>query len=301
MDFRQLESFVEVAKFRSFSKAAKKLFITQPTVTNHIQNLEKELDTILINRLGKSISLTDAGRLFFVSANQILNTLDRTKFELDSYKGKIHGHINIFASSIPRNYLLPSLVKSFLDIYPQVSFSIDEKDSKEVVTSILRGESNFGIIGAKYSSNSLEYIDLMEDNLLLITPNNGDYPLDNFSYVDSRLLLKENIIMREEGSGTRALVESSLRKCNFPIESLNIKVFTADTSTIKELVSSGVGVSLISEKAVEDDLSIGRYKAFFIKDIRFSRKFYFVFHKNMMLDPLNEKFKDFILEYIYKD
>ncbi|MCK9444227.1 MAG: selenium metabolism-associated LysR family transcriptional regulator [Tissierellaceae bacterium] len=298
MDFRQLESFIEVAKSKSFSKAAKKLFITQPTVTNHIQNLEKELDTILINRLGKTISLTEAGHLFLVSAIQILNTWEQTKFELNSYNGKIQGHINIFASSIPRNYLLPSLIKSFVGLYPDVTFSIGERDSKEVISSILQGKTNFGLIGARYSSNSLEYIDLLEDRLVLIAPNNSSFPQENFSYISSEILIKENIIMREEGSGTRALIESTLRRCNVPFDSLRFKIFAEDTSTIKELVSFGVGISLISEKAIKDDINAGKYKAFLIEDIAFLRKFYFVFHKNRQLSPLSEKFKKFVLEYI---
>src|SRR5690606_9094478 len=181
MDFRQLETFVEVAKLKSFSKAAEKLYITQPTVTNHIQNLEKELGTLLINRLGKTITLTHAGNILYSYAINILNTCDKAKFELATYKGKIQGHINIYSSSVPRNYLLPKIINSFLNIYPDVTFSIGHGDSKRVIRSILDGETDFGILGAKYSSNNLKYLNLMDDELILITHNTDGFPYDNFT------------------------------------------------------------------------------------------------------------------------
>lgn len=113
MDFRQLETFIEVANLKSFSRAAEKLYITQPTVTNHIQNLEKELGTLLINRSGKNISLTEAGSLLYEYAINIINTCEMAKFDLASYKGRIQGHINIYSSSVPRKHILPNIMVSF--------------------------------------------------------------------------------------------------------------------------------------------------------------------------------------------
>lgn len=298
MDLRQLETFVEVAKLKSFSKAAEKLYITQPTVTNHIQNLENELGTILINRLGKTITLTEAGNILFQYAINILNTCDKAKFDLATYKGKIEGHINIYTSSVPRNYLLPLIINSFLKIYPDVTFTIGDGDSKKVINSILDGETDFGILGAKYPSNNLKYLNLLDDEIVLITPYNDKFPYENFSYIDKDVLFKEKFIMREEGSGTRVLVEEVLQKSKISIEKINIIAYVEDTNTIKELVSLGVGVSFLSKIAIKNDLELKRYKAFYIKDLSFTRKFYFVYHKNRQLSPLSEKFKDFMLKYI---
>jgi len=298
MDFRQLETFVEVAKLKSFSKAAEKLYITQPTVTNHIQNLEKELGTLLINRLGKTITLTHAGNILYSYAINILNTCDKAKFELATYKGKIQGHINIYSSSVPRNYLLPKIINSFLNVYPDVTFSIGHGDSKRVIRSILDGETDFGILGAKYSSNNLKYLNLMDDELILITPNTDGFPYDNFSSLDKEILFKEKFIFREEGSGTRALVEEVLQKSKISLDKINIIAYIEDTNMIKELVSLGVGLSFLSKRAVKSDIDIGKYKAFYIKDLSFTRKFYFAYHKYRQLSPLNEKFRDFMFNYI---
>lgn len=297
MDFRQLETFVEVAKLKSFSKAAEKLYITQPTVTNHIQNLEKELGTLLINRLGKTITLTHAGNLLYTYAINILNTCDKAKFELATYKGKIQGHIHIYSSSVPRNYLLPNVIKSFLNVYPDVTFTIGNKDSKKVIKSILEGETDFGILGAKYSSNNIKYLDLMDDELLLITPNIDEFSFENLSELDKDVLFKEKFIFREEGSGTRALVEEVLQKSKIPLDRINIVSYVEDPNMVKELVSLGVGLSFISKRAIKSDLDIGKYKAFYIKGLKFTRKFYFAYHKNRQLSPLNEKFRDFMLKF----
>lgn len=298
MDFRQLETFVEVAKLKSFSKAAEKLFITQPTATNHIQNLEKELGTLLINRYGKKITLTDAGNLLYKYAINILNSCEMAKFDLASYQGKIQGHLHIYSSSVPRKYLLPTIIKNFLNTYPDVSFTVGDKDSKKVVKGILDGETDFGILGARFSSGNLKYIDLMEDKLVLITPNSPKFPDDNFSFIDKDIFFKEKIIFREEGSGTRALVENVFEKNKFPISKLNIAAYVEDTEAIKELVSLGIGISFLSEKAVQNDLILGKYKVFYVKDMDFIRKFYFAFHKSRQLSPLSEAFKNYVLEFI---
>lgn len=298
MDLRQLETFVEVANSKSFSKAADKLFITQPTVTNHIQNLEKELGTILINRFGKRVTLTDAGALLYKYAINILNSCEMAKFDLASYQGRIHGHLHIYSSSVPRKYFLPNIIKSFLNTYPEVTFTVGDKDSKKVVRGILDGETDFGILGAKYPSNNLEYIELLEDKLVFVTPNTDEFPGENFSNLDKNVLMKQKLILREEGSGTRALVESVLEKSKISINKLNTVAYIEDAETIKELISLGLGVSFLSDKAIELDLALGRYKVFNISGMDFTRKFYFAYHKNRQLSPLSETFKNFILETI---
>lgn len=296
MEFRQLETFVEVTNLKSFSKAADKLFITQPTVTNHIQNLEKELNTLLINRCGKQISLTDAGSLLYKYAINIINSCEMAKFDLAAYKGKIYGHLNIYSSSVPRKSMLPFIMKDFLTMYPNVSFSLLEKDSAGVINSILNGKTDFGIVGAKLPNPKIEYINLMDDNLVLITPNSSKYPFKNFSYVDKDILYNEKLLFREKGSGTRQLIEKSLDISD--LQKLHIIAYIEDIEVIKQLVSLGVGISFVSERSINKKTELEKYKVFYIEGLDLKRKFYFAFHKSRQLSPLNETFKMFILEYI---
>lgn len=296
MDLRQLETFVTVVKLKSFSKAADKLFITQPTVTNHIQNLENELGTILINRNGKSISLTNAGNLLYKNALNIINSFEMTKFQLETFKGQIQGHLDIASSSVPRKYLLPALISEFLSNYPDVSFTVLDKDSKEVVSSILEGEYDFGIVGANFEGHNLEYINIMEDNLILMAPPNFMPHLDNYSYIELNDIINCNFIFREEGSGTRETIIKALYDKGADMDDIKVVATIEDSESIKELVSLGAGVSFISEKSVEDDLKIGKYKVLKVKDLNINRKFYFVYHKKRQLSPLGETFKNFVLK-----
>lgn len=298
MDLRQLETFVEVCKYKSFSKAAEKLYITQPTVTSHIQNLENELGTILINRSGKNMTLTQAGSMLFKYAVDIINTCEMAKFDLNSYRGKINGHLDISSSSVPRQYVLPKLLKEFTSLYPDVTFSLKDKDSKQVVKSILNWETDFGIVGAMYPSKNLEYIELMEDKLLLVTANNKNYPYKNYETLDSDILFKEKLIIREKGSGTRELLEETLKKNKISSNSLKILACIEDTETIKNLIAIGAGISFLSERSINDQYSMEKFKVFNIKNFNLIRKFYFVYHKNRQLSPLSETFKKFILEHI---
>lgn len=298
MDLRQLETFVEVCKYKSFSKAAEKLYITQPTVTSHIQNLENELGTILINRSGKNMTLTQAGSMLFKYAVDIINTCEMAKFDLNSYRGKINGHLDISSSSVPRQYVLPKLLKEFTSLYPDVTFSLKDKDSKQVVRSILNWETDFGIVGAMYPSKNLEHIELMEDKLLLVTANNKNYPYKNYETLDSDILFKEKLIIREKGSGTRELLEETLKKNKISSNSLKILACIEDTETIKNLIAIGAGISFLSERSINDQYSMEKFKVFNIKNFNLIRKFYFVYHKNRQLSPLSETFKKFILEHI---
>ena len=298
MDLRQLETFIEVANSKSFSKAADKLYITQPTVTNHIQNLEKSLGTLLINRSGKNITLTDAGSLLYRYAINIVNSCEMAKFDLASFKGQIQGHIPIYSSSVPRKYILPKIINDFLKEYPDVSFTLLDKDSKNVTESILDGDTDFGIVGAKYKSPNLNYINLVEDKLLVITPNNENFTKANFSDVRLEDVLNEKMILREKGSGTRGLFERKLIEKNVDLENIKVVACIEDTETIKELVSLGAGISFISEKAIDRDLELNKYKVYNVKNCNFSRKFYFVYHNKRQLSPLNETFKNFVVSYI---
>lgn len=298
LDFRQLETFIEVANSKSFSRAAEKLYITQPTVTNHIQNLEKELGTLLINRSGKNISLTDAGNLLYKYAINIVNYCEMAKFDLAAHKGRIQGHLNIYSSSVPRKYILPIIIRDFIKIYPDVSFSLLDKDSKDVINSVLNADTDFGIVGAKYPHDSLSYIELMKDQLVLIAPNNKLYTKENYSTLKLEEILDKRFIFREEGSGTRALLENKIKEKNIDISELSILAYIEDTETIKELVSLGLGISFISKKAIKDDIESKKYKAYYVEELELNRKFYFVYHNRRQLSPLNDTFKNFVLDYI---
>ncbi|WP_330397363.1 selenium metabolism-associated LysR family transcriptional regulator [Maledivibacter halophilus] len=295
MDFKQLETFVAVVKLKSFSKAAENLFITQPTVSNHILNLEKELNTILINRTNKNITLTTAGTLLYKYAIDILNKRDNAVFSLNQFKGKIEGILEISSSTIPEQYYLPLLLKKFSALYPDVKYDLKKYDTSQVIDKILSGEIDFGIVGAKKDCCQLVYIEIMNDNIIFVSQNKGKF--SNIDSITINELSKFPIIMREKGSGTRNVVENSLKKHNLSTDDLNVIATIENTETIKECVKQGLGFTFISDKAITYDIENKFIKNINIDGLEFKRKFYFVYHKSRALSPLAETFKKFVLKF----
>ena len=259
MDVKQLEAFVTVAKYKSFSKAARELFLTQPTVSAHIQNLEKELDAVLFNRNNKCITLTKSGEILLENAISILNNCKKAIYDIKEYSGKIEGLIDIVSSSIPETYILPNFIKSFHDKYPDVKFSISHYDSQYAISEILNGRISFGFVGSKTSNPQIKSIDLISDELVLISPIDLNIDNDN-GYIDINELNKLNFIMRKEGSGTRNLTINILKEHKFNINNLDILAYVESNETIKEMVKIGLGVSFVSYNSAKDYIKSNKIK-----------------------------------------
>ena len=296
MDFRQLESFVAISKFKSFSKAADYLFITQPTISSHILNLEKELNTVLINRSNKKISLTKAGEVLYDYAINIINLRERARYKLGEFKGKIVGNIEIASSTIPEQYIIPDLICKFNKIYPDVTFTMLHYHSTQVVEGIVNGDIDFGIVGAKIQHNQLKYIDLIDDELVIVTPYNGAYD-DKTPLITLDEILNEKFILREQGSGTRNLIDKALRNQNVDIDKLQVVAYIENTDAIKQCVRRGLGISILSKRAIEDEIKHKLLSYIKIKDLDFKRKFYFVYHSQRSPSPLEIEFQQFVCEY----
>lgn len=295
MDIKQLISFVEVVRNGSFSKAAENLFLTQPTVTGHIQRLEKELSTILLNRNNKYITVTKPGAILLEHAINIININDAAKTDIKKFTNNVSGHLEIFSSSIPAQFILPNYLNEFINKFPSITFSIHKQNSQNVINNILDGTINFGIVGGEYLSENLEYIDFCDDHLLLATAGNSPKFGKPYSEVSISALMKEKLIFREKGSSSRKLIEESLSEYNILLKSLNIISYIEDVESIKQLVTLDTGVSFISEVAIQNEIKLNQICPYYIKNINLKRKFYFVYYKNRYLSPLDQAFRDFII------
>ena len=300
MDLKQLEVFVAVVKHQSFSKASRELFLTQPTVSAHIQNLENELETVLVNRSNKTITLTESGKILYEHAIYILNNCKKAIYDIKEYSGKIEGLIDIACSSIPETYLLPGFMKSFSNTYPDVKFSISHYDSWFAISEILDERISFGFVGSKISNPQIKYVNLIDDNLVLITPPDLEIENEN-GEIDVSALYDFNFIMRKEGSGTRDLIFKTLKKAGFSTAKLNILAHVESNESIKEMVRQGLGVSFISRISAEEYINSGKLKSYKIKGIDFARKFYFIYSKKKTFTPLENKFLNELCEYFGLD
>lgn len=299
MEFNELESFLEVVKHKSFSKAAKELYLTQPTISNNIQCLEKELKTRLLDRKSKTITLTDSGKIFYKYAQELINTRDMAKARIMENSHKIEGEIEINSSSIPQQYILPYIIKDFVKEYPKVSFSVSNKNSKDIVEDIFKGRENFGIVGAKYPSKMLEYINFYEDELVLAVAKDKKYPMDSNNAIDMEDVLLEKFIFRKEGSGTRLLIEEGLKNKGISLDDLNIVSTIDSNEMIKKMIELELGISFVSHISLKNEINSNLIKALKVKDLNLKRNFYFVHHKNRTLSPLVEVFKNFLGNWTY--
>ena len=197
----------------------------------------------------------------------------------------------------PSNKVLPYIIKDFIKEYPKVSFSINNKNSQDIVDDIIEGRENFGIVGAKYRSRMLDYIDFYEDELVLAVHTNKSYPLLENGSVDIEILLSEKFIFRNEGSGTRRLIEQKLSQKDISLDDLTIVSLTDSNIMIKNMIEQDLGVSFISQVTLKNEIDLGLIKALKVEGLDLSRSFYFVYNKGRTLAPVVEVFKNFLYKW----
>ena len=254
MNLKQLEAFVQVSESGSFSKAAKELFLTQPTISAHISSLEKELNVRLFIRNTKEVSLSDDGKDLYRYAKQItdLEKAIEERFYMDSDDGK--HFITIAASTIPAQYLLPKILMCYRERYPKEQIKIMETDSSEVVTQVVDHMVDVGFTGTVLEKKHCKYIPFYKDELAVITPDTPEYRiLKEQNRDDIDWIKRKPLILREEGSGTRKEAEKQLKSAGRSMETLDIVASIANQETIKKSVKQGMGITVLSRLAAEDE------------------------------------------------
>lgn len=254
MNLKQLEAFVQVSESGSFSKAAKELFLTQPTISAHISSLEKELNVRLFIRNTKEVSLSDDGKDLYRYAKQItdLEKAIEERFYMDSDDGK--HFITIAASTIPAQYLLPKVLMCYRERYPKEQIKIMETDSSEVVTQVVDHMVDVGFTGTVLEKKHCKYIPFYKDELAVITPDTPEYRiLKEQNRDDIDWIKRKPLILRGEGSGTRKEAEKQLKNAGISMEDLDIVASIANQETIKKSVKQGMGITVLSRLAAEDE------------------------------------------------
>ena len=254
MNLKQLEAFVQVSESGSFSKAAKELFLTQPTISAHISSLEKELNVRLFIRNTKEVSLSDDGKDLYRYAKQItdLEKAIEERFYMDSDDGK--HFITIAASTIPAQYLLPKVLMCYRERYPKEQIKIMETDSSEVVTQVVDHMVDVGFTGTVLEKKHCKYIPFYKDELAVITPDTPEYRiLKEQNRDDIDWIKRKPLILREEGSGTRKEAEKQLKNAGISMEDLDIVASIANQETIKKSVKQCMGITVLSRLAAEDE------------------------------------------------
>lgn len=291
MNLKQLEAFVQVAEGGSFSKAAKELFLTQPTISSHISSLERELNARLFVRNTKEVSLSEDGIKLYKYAKQMLDLQRKIEvtFGMDE-EGESHA-VTIAASTIPAQYLLPEVLTRFSERYPQEQIRIQETDSSKVVMQIVDHRVDIGFTGTVLEKKHCKYIPFYKDELVIITPNTPKYQeLAQGNKEDISWIKKEHVIMREEGSGTRKEAELQLKGAGVKFAGLDIIASIENQETIKKSVRQGMGISVLSKLATADEVANGEILAFPIPNSDEGRDINLVYNKNYQMTRSAERF-----------
>ena len=300
MNLKQLEAFVHVAEGGSFSKAAKELFLTQPTVSAHISSLEKELNVRLFIRNTKEVNLSDDGKELYKYAKQMIDLQKKIEERFSAKKEAGKHCISIAASSIPAQYLLPKVLLRFNEKFPDQQLQIVEADSSEVVTKVVDHMVDVGFTGTVLEKKHCKYLPFYKDELVIVTPATEKYiALQETSVDDISWIKNEAFIMREEGSGTRKEAEKQLQNAGIAVESLNVIASIGNQEAIKKSVRQGMGISVMSRLAAEDEIESGRLLIFPIPGAFEGRDINLVYNKNYELSRSAERFIRVVKE-VYK-
>jgi len=284
VDLHQLYIFTKVVEHKSFSKAAEVVFLSQSTVSSHIQALEKALNIKLFDRVGRESVLTPHGERLYHWAQKLLFIKDQALLDLNQGMTELQGMIRIAASSVPGQFLLPQMIKKFRMDYPAVTFQIYEASSKVTAEKVVNGTVDFGIIGDKYENDRLHYIPLLKEHLVLITSRNIN--LSNPVHIQE--LLDYPFVMRNTDSGTNALLEKLLKKNNISKNHLNIIAYTDSGQSLTQFVKEGIGIAIVSEIAANEQE--GELEKYQIAEFEDERYFYLIYNKQKTIPLVSKLF-----------
>jgi DNA-binding transcriptional LysR family regulator len=294
MDLHRLEVFCKVYEMKSFSRGGKACMLSQPTVSEHIRYLETFLGVQLFDRLGRQVVPTRAGEILYDYALRMLNLRREVIRTLELYRGKMSGELELGGSTIPGQYILPSLIGKFKQSFADIRIKLVIADTMDITNMVLEGSLELGVVGARMKNNKLEFERLFDDELVLaISPN---HQWSERSSISLEELADAPFIMREQGSGTRMTMLQILEQTDFDPQSLNVVAEMGSTDAIRQAIKAEVGVSILSRRAVADELNFRKLLQIPIKELSFTRHFYLVTHKKRSRSPLGQAFVDFLVE-----
>ena len=279
MNFNQLKIFYFVVKYGSFSAAAEALCITQPAVTKQIQQLQATYGIKFLNRFGKKMVLTDAGKVLYDIADKIFQFESQAEEKIRDFQQRKSGHIQIHASESFGAYYLPLIIYPFRKKYPQISISITILPPQQVLENTLRLDNDLGFISSHIKHKKLIVKEVLEDRLVLIVP--PDHPFTKRKCIEPKHLEGQPFIMHEKGSASRSIVDDFIKKNGL---SILTTLELSNNEAIKKAVKQGIGLSLISEHVVSEEVENKKLKIIPLTDhSSLKRKFYMIHHKDKYL------------------
>ena len=294
MEFKQLEAFVAVVDYGSFSEAARKLYLTQPTISAHVRSLEEELHTKLILRTTKKTTITTRGYQLYDSAVRMLEIRNNL---LENFTGVQKHMIDLAASTIPSSYLLPEILAAFGKTHLDIYFHSIQADSAESINRVLDGTADLALVGQNTRDETCVFLPFCQDKLVIATPITNHYlGLQNKS-VTFEDFIKDPIIIREKGSGTKKEMDLFLEQIGVTPSDLNVIARMNDLEGIKKSIVNGLGISILSARSAIDLQKTKQILLFPLEESAHKRTFYIVYSKNRILKPHVRQFIQFVQNF----
>jgi DNA-binding transcriptional LysR family regulator len=294
MELKHLSLFCLIKENQSISKAARMASLSQPTVSQHLMALERELGVALFDRSGRKMLPTHAGEIFYEYAKRILNLTEEALLALDEHLVLVRGDLWLAGSTIPGQYILPGIVGVFHDRYPEVKPHVLIGDSAWVIDRVCAHEVELGFVGARLERPGLSFYPFAKDELILVAP--PDHALSRKRTISVNDVLSLPLLSRERGSGTRTMWESLLKQAGVPLRGLNIVAEMGSTEAVIRAVKAGLGVGIVSLRAAEEDLKHGTTVRINLDGPRLERTFYMVHYQVRALSPAARSFEAFVRE-----
>ena len=292
--FRELEIFSKVVELESFSRAAEAVFLVQASVSERIASLEKKVGVRLLDRLGRKVVPTAAGELLYKHAVLFLEMKETAQLEIERFLGLEQGNISMGGSTIPGEYILPDLICKFNRQHPNLAVKLSVADSSVIENRVLAGELELGVIGSKSQQANLLCQQLWKDELVLAVPS--QHPWARRKSVSVQELREVPFILREEGSGTLKIIDNYLRKSvKDGAKALTVAARFGSSTAVKEGIKAGLGLSILSARAIDTEVKAGMLKALKIKGHAMVRKFFLIRNKLRIASPACQAMHDFLM------
>jgi DNA-binding transcriptional LysR family regulator len=293
MNIHQVHIFNIAARTLSITKTAKKMHLSQPSVSIQIKDLEDSLNVRLFDRINRRITLTDAGKTFFEYSERLLHLIDEINGVMNEFSSGDVGRLVLGASSTVGIYVLPKFLGEFKELYPKAEIALNIQNRQEAVEQCLAGELDFAFMQDPPKHPDLQSEFFMKDELVIVCSPKHRWAGRDHLTMKMLTSEPEPIILREEGSGTRDLIEFVLKR--FGIER-KVTMELSSSDGIKRAVEANLGIAVLSKNVISGELRNKSIVALPIKDLNTKREFFIVRNKKRKFLPLSMKFYEFILE-----
>jgi DNA-binding transcriptional LysR family regulator len=299
MEMRRLEAFCKVIELKSFTRAATALLVSQPTISEHIRSLEDTLNEKLVDRLGREASPTPAGKIFYQYAKHIIQLRDEAVQALGQFQGNLSGTLLLGASTIPGTYILPRIIGAFKMVHPRIQITLRIADTSDIISDILTGDVEAGIVGSKPADRRLMFQEIYSDELGLIV--HPEHKWANRLSIDVTELAHEPFISRERGSGTRMVADKILEQHGIDLNMMNVIAEMGSTEAVREGIKAKIGVSILSKVAVLEDLNRETLLYIPVEKVSFRRPLFLAQRKSRQVSPLCASFLNFLADELTKN